>query len=310
LLEQASIELLWISSINNNFLKCGRVVRSAGRTRTVMALHNLNHWLGGPPWQLAIQPWRGWLSRRWLLGAMDGVCVLEEGLAEGLRDLFGYRKPIFVLPGLTFEDALLESPPEDVPTRFVVPGAIEAKRRDYHLVLDALEVAWAEDHAVALALLGAPQGQYGKEVLARCAALQERGVDVQSYSGFVPQGQFHRGVKEAHVLLAPIQVETRFAGTREVYGRAKSSGTVGDVIRYARPGLVPEALRVDPALEGAFLRYAGREGFIDRVVALTANRRERTGAIAAAHRALAGYSPAACYARVQPALRRFIVDER
>jgi len=177
----------------------------------------------------------------------------------------------------------------------VVPGGIEAKRRDYGLVLDAFEAAWELDPAIELTLLGGPVDCYGKKIIERCRLLVDKGLQITFFTGFVAQGEFQIQMCRAHIVLAPIQLETSFSGGEEIYGRTKSSGTVGDLIRYSKSALVPQEMHVLAELEPSLMRYSDREHFIRAVRRLAENRSLREQYVRSAYAASEHFMPQAVY---------------
>ena len=52
-------------------------------------------------------------------------------------------------------------------------------------------------------------------------------------------------MRKADVLYCPIQKETEFFSIKEIYGKTKISGNIGDAIKYAKPAIFPETYESD-----------------------------------------------------------------
>ena len=66
----------------------------------------------------------------------------------------------------------------------------------------------------------------------------------------------------------PLVIDTIMTdGIQETYGLSKSSGNIFDVIRYAKPFIAAEALRVDPFLESSCIRYETIDDIVDQLIA-------------------------------------------
>jgi hypothetical protein len=51
--------------------------------------------------------------------------------------------------------------------------------------------------------------------------------------------------EKSDVLYCPIQNETEFLSVKEIYGKTKISGNIGDAIRYAKPAIFPTSYESD-----------------------------------------------------------------
>jgi hypothetical protein len=57
-------------------------------------------------------------------------------------------------------------------------------------------------------------------------------------------------------------VHTIDHGVKEIYGVTISSGNMGDVIRHAKPFIIPQSFTVDPQLDHSCVRYANAEDIV------------------------------------------------
>ena len=68
--------------------------------------------------------------------------------------------------------------------KFVIPGNIEEKRKDYIMILNIFEKIFLSYSNVSLSLLGRPLGEYGEMVIDKCNNLKEKGYKVNYYNFF------------------------------------------------------------------------------------------------------------------------------
>ncbi|WHF52752.1 hypothetical protein QGN23_05615 [Chryseobacterium gotjawalense] len=125
----------------------------------------------------------------------------------------------------------------------VIPGAVSQARRDYKKVFaDLKNFNRTESHSaksVQVIFLGKAEG---KELLWLKDFDKEKSpnISIQYFTEKVPQPVFDEWMNKANVLWCPIQSETEFFSNKEIYGKTKMSGNVGDAIKYGKVAFFPE----------------------------------------------------------------------
>lgn len=176
------------------------------------------------------------------LPVFDGIWV-ENIEAYNQLVSFGYQKHIACLPYHYYYGERSESHARSDKVKFVVIGAVQNVRRDYHGLLDAFEKLFDSGKKnAALHLLGAPYAYQGKlrdegfQIIARCKRMKEKGMDIHFYTEFVPDS-----VLKQEVLLSDVIVNPGLP----YYGTG-TSGSVMAAMRFAKPGIYPaNSLRHD-----------------------------------------------------------------
>ena len=146
--------------------------------------------------------------------------------------------------------------------KIVVTGVIDQRRKDYELVLKAVDRILDEgklDLAIELILLGKPKGPYGKSIISAFRKLESDNFRLKTFTQRIAQAQFESEMSTADILLAPIQIETRYKYFKETYGQSKQSGSISDLIRYAKPLVVPDELILEDALKPYVLQYKDQQ---------------------------------------------------
>lgn len=124
----------------------------------------------------------------------------------------------------------------------VIPGAVSQSRRDYRHVLKKLEELRHKNlnQKIRIVLLGKIQG----EELSWFHSFDElslQNIELEYFTEKVPQEVFDFWMNNADVLWCPIQNETEFFSTKEIYGKTKMTGNIGDAIKYGKPAVFPSS---------------------------------------------------------------------
>ena len=125
----------------------------------------------------------------------------------------------------------------------VIPGAVSQERRDYKKVLQELRKLnldqYQSERSIKVVFLGKAQG---KELqwLKDFDNEKAENISIQYFTEKVSQPLFDEWMNKADVLWCPIQSETEFFSNKEIYGKTKMSGNIGDAIKYGKTAIFPE----------------------------------------------------------------------
>ena len=139
---------------------------------------------------------------------------------------------------------------------FVVTGGVEEKRRNYQIIVDALnKVDPAFYPKMKLVLLGRATSPYAKMILDELHSIEMQGLEVLSFSKYVPNETFSEELNKADFLIAPVTIETEYLGVKEYYGKTKISGVIGNIIHYAVPAIVNKELDIPDDLSDSIIKF-------------------------------------------------------
>lgn len=130
----------------------------------------------------------------------------------------------------------------------IIPGAVSQQRRDYKKVLQELTKLSLDqsqsERLIQVIFLGKAQW---KELqwLKDFDNEKTENISIQYFSEKVSQSLFDEWMNKADVLWCPIQSETEFFSNKEIYGKTKMSGNIGDAIKYGKMAFFPENYRSD-----------------------------------------------------------------
>jgi hypothetical protein len=156
--------------------------------------------------------------------------------------------------------------PVTAPWKVVVPGTVEAHRRDYEFLLDftANYLARATfKQPVELILLGYAGSDYGKDILGQLQGSANEFLKIIYFREPVSAEEYARHMNDAKIIWSPICVVTFGSrGQEEVYGITKSAGLTGDLIRFPKPTLVPADFNIPFYLQHTMIRYLNKDDLL------------------------------------------------
>lgn len=204
-----------------------------------------------------------YLGNKLLLKQVTYLNVISETMIPHLENQRGVHQPVFHLPGTVFEGRAVSTPVQ-WPLRIVVPGTVDESRRDYMSVFELAQAAGD----VHITLLGGPVGGYGRMVIDKASSYP----NITTFDALVDQEEFEQRLSAAHFVWVPsVQESFSQAGVREIYGLTKSSGSLFDAIRHAKPLILPSHLHVPETLKKIAFRYNGISEILSLIRTLRGN---------------------------------------
>jgi len=126
----------------------------------------------------------------------------------------------------------------------IIPGGVSQKRRDYQKVfaairkLEDLYCAGVQSKSIEFVFLGMAKKTELKQITELEDSLQY--INITYFTERVSQADFDRWMQKADVLWCPIQEETEFFSQKEIYGKTKMTGNLGDAIKFGKAAVFPE----------------------------------------------------------------------
>jgi hypothetical protein len=134
--------------------------------------------------------------------------------------------------------------PDNKVLRIVIPGGVSQQRRNYKKVfsvIKSLENSYNIDiqkKLIEFVFLGKAKDHELRELVN--LERYSKYVNITYFSERVSQADFEKWMRKADVLWCPIQQETTFFSQREIYGKTKMTGNLGDAIKFGKPAVFPE----------------------------------------------------------------------
>lgn len=269
--KQRRIELLVLNTVNNNFIFYAVLAIFLKKVRIIMGVHDINSFFYPKP-AMSIRGWVRYIGKICLIYKIKEFNVISLTMVSHLKNKIPAYKKIHCLPGGIFEESRLENEGPSLPDKIilVVPGTIDGRRRNYEIVFDLLEEASRMSLPLSIILLGSAYGYYGNSILKKCKMYAKTKSNLLYYeSHIVDQSEFDRVLNIAHLVFIPCVIQTViFDGIRETYGVSKCSGNIFDVVKHAKPFVIPLSLRVDPYLENSCIRYSNVQDIVSELCQL------------------------------------------
>ncbi|MFZ5553491.1 MAG: hypothetical protein ACOZCO_10270 [Bacteroidota bacterium] len=227
-------------------------------TNNILVVFNLNGWINPP-----FSGLRNISKNRYKKMTIEMMeCIAVDEHYDSCARKRGFTKKIIHIPSTLYNPGLhLHTELKESPVKIIVPGSIDKERRDYHIVLDALEMVMKKRKDFSVILLGDPIGEYGKEIQLRAKSINEQNSSdiILWYDKLYSDAEFAKQMFSGHFLIAPVLPEFKLDGITEIYGLSKSTGSCFDLLAFAIPGIFPSWLSVNPRLDSATLRYQNKE---------------------------------------------------
>ena len=251
------IELMWLSSAEDNFIFYAWLVKRLPGVRTLLTIHDINNYFEYHS-NGTLRRYIRNVGKKSLIKAVSEFTVLSSTMEPLLRSKLPEGKTIRIVPGACFDEASYTAPPaQEQYINLVVPGTIDIRRRDYAAVFSLLGYCHQQGIAVRVTLLGGFADPYGVQVLEQVKDYASQHNNLFWYdTPTVEQSEFDKVMQEAHFIFSPTQVSTEMGdGVQEQYGLSKSSGNIGDMIRFARPSIMPKELALDTVWSRSVFSY-------------------------------------------------------
>ncbi|MDO4764163.1 MAG: hypothetical protein Q4A00_07260, partial [Flavobacteriaceae bacterium] len=120
----------------------------------------------------------------------------------------------------------------------VISGEVSQKRRDYKSIIQEIKSIKINKN-FNFVFLGKAKGEELRW-LENLHRELPKNVKIKFFKERVSTCDFNDELKKANVLWCPIQLETEFFSIKEIYGKTKMSGNIGDAIKYGKWAVFPK----------------------------------------------------------------------
>lgn len=269
-LKKEKTDILYINTISDNHWLYAFILSLLRFKKLVLTLHDINCLFESQPsWNFKKEIIHK--GKKKLLKQIDEFNVVSDTMIPYLQTKVKDKK-IHNIPGAIFENRICL---QNIITslKIVVPGSLDKKRRDYEKVFELASVAEKEKLPLHITLLGGFSDAYGKYIIQKSDRFQSLHCEIYCYeTTIVDQHEFDQQMDAAHFIFIPSVVNTKICGnTPEIYGITKSSGNIFDVIKHAKPFIVPTELTIPANLQTSCFKYENMSdiaGFLKKITSL------------------------------------------
>jgi len=215
----------------------------------------------------------GPIVRNLILKKYDGILVEYPPFVDYIKENFNYKGRIYCFPNRPFMQKSFSPAPSDHIIRFIVPGMIQKRRRDYKLILSVFEKLFPKyKNVIELYFWGRPREKYGQEIINWSEKLENKGYGMFCAKKYIKPEDFQSVIEKSDVIISPMRVKYRSATVEEIYTITKPSGIFSDSIRYAKPCIVPETYNITSEMKTSYLTYKDENDLKKLIEALINNR--------------------------------------
>lgn len=257
------------------------------RCPTVMRIHNTNaslfplqsiDWSPGNWWRVAsylmryVVLFRAWHHRERLYKKMSLLMLPSEGIVACMKDAL-HRRGIHNLSNYVMPFSCLGEPaPVELDSAFVfaITGSVDASRKDYDVLYQALErlKKMRPDWRLEMVFLGWAKGDEAKKVLDRFARLSDDAFHLTCFRDYVSQQVFAEQMARTQFLIAPMKLNAHQKIHCEYYGSTKISGIENDALRYCKPVILPQNYTLPTDLSRIALTYGDPQSLCEAMITM------------------------------------------
>lgn len=201
------------------------------------------------------------------LRSFDGLLVPAQSVYDYLNDK-GITSKYNIAGVMNF--AVNDSIPSVNPAseiQIVIPGSVSDKSRDFTPVITALALLKEKlQQKITITILGRAMDHRGQRIIMKLDKLNSSLLVVKTYEEFIPQQEFDAVMQAAHFLILPVNKMMKISTIKELNGYTCVSGNINDMIKSARPALVPDYYPVEDSMMNMVVRYNSPSDLADKIL--------------------------------------------
>jgi hypothetical protein len=257
-IKKRKIKIAYLNTISNNFFVYALMIFLLRDVRIIVTIHSINSYFEYKK-SFSLRRIVRYIGRKILLSVVKEFNVVSMTMVNYLENKLPPGKKVHCVPGAVFEESVCRQtqPNTRDHINIVIPGTIDARRRNYEQAFALIHLLEQLKIPSTIAFLGGFYEDYGKRILKKCKAMHMQHTQLKYYElTTVDQPEFDKVMNEANFVFIPSVINTIIEdGIAEIYGTSISSGNLFDVIKHAKPFIIPKQLKVDPFLEKSCYRY-------------------------------------------------------
>ena len=222
------------------------------------------------------------------------LIVHSEGQKEALVE-YSCKSPITIFPFAIYE-GMADTSQDNQLLRICIPGVITQAKRDYLSLFVALEQeAESLKDRIDLYLLGYVTDREQEEMGSAIQKLIDAGYKVIYHDNFVYGEEFDRAIASCDILLNNQFISKN---STEVYGKTKESGMIFNMLRAAKPGLLPKEYNVSAEFNDCTLFFESYPQLVEIIKQLVKDPAKLEQLKTSAQKLSVSYLPENLYSRL------------
>lgn len=233
----------------------------------VVTIHNINTWLR-PPFTLNKNALSNYYYRKKIIKKTSAIIIQEELFIDYIKEHNLYRKPIFVVPHTLCENNIDTF--ENDKLTIAIPGAIDGHRRDYNLCFNVIEKIHHQTNSnnIRYKFLGEIIGPIGEILYNKMKKIQNKNIDIIHLFSPESNALFDSEMSKCDIVFLPLNVKTKYEGITEIYGLTKVTGVLYDMMRFQKPGIIPDEMIIPPNISSSIIKYKSEDELISIILNL------------------------------------------
>lgn len=252
-LKEIQPDIFYLNTVSNNHILYAFVLSLLKIKRVILTVHDINC-LFESRFAWNFRKFVIHRGKKWLINKVDEFNAISDTMINYLKTKTS--KKLINIPGGIFEE---QCSPQSIATeiRLVVPGSLDKKRRNYEQVFELALLADQHQMHLQIILLGGYVDEFSNTIINRVVQSNYKYCKILYYDlPVVDQIEFDQQMTSSHFVFIPSVINTNICGDiPEIYGLTKSSGNIFDVIKHAKPFIVPQALTISSDLESSCFKY-------------------------------------------------------
>ncbi len=232
------------------------------RKKTFLVIHNVFSWFKPLVFGLKIKHSVVALYRKMISEIFNQYIVVNTRMKELVLEISPHKKVLFIPFGIEKVESIEKS---DDSLLIVVPGTI-TKRRKYDDIVELM--LSLSNSKLEIVLLGRPNDNYGRDVISKLKTH-----NLKTFDSFIPDQVFADYVNRADIILSDIPEKyITDLEQNEKYGYSKATGVSFLMLKYCKPGLLPNHFEGMREMESQILRFEDYDSLKRVVENLIKNR--------------------------------------
>lgn len=207
--------------------------------------------------------------RKMLLKKIDYFSFLDDSITKFVlaEKLFPADRIALTIPTEPYLKISDKKPEIKDFMRFTVPGIVDARRKNYWEVVEAIQLIVPElKHKMVLTILGNSNTKYGKKIINALKKEENDYLQIEYFIKKVPQQEYDNMMLNSDVIVSPVNITSTLQIYGEIYGKTKMSGSMTDIIRFPKASILPERFYLANGFEKFALRYKNAGELKDRIM--------------------------------------------
>jgi len=271
-IKKEKIDAIIFNTIDEDYKEVWRFIKKIN-IPILLTIHNVNTWLN-PPFTFNRHALKNYYYRNKIISKTKAIIVQEELFIDYIKKNKLYSKPIASLPHTLNEKEIKR--PSNSHLRVAIPGAIDGNnRRDYNFCLSAIKKIHQQNPLITFVFIGQALHE-GEQILKNIKTLQAIGHNILHRFDKNSNSLFDQEIEQCDIVFMPVNIETKYEGIPETYGKTKVTGVLYDMMRFQKPGIIPNKHIVPPTMQSSIVVYKDEDDFIYQILELDNNKSKLT----------------------------------